>query len=121
MRQSSVVLLTNADMTGDFTSTGINLISIYAYSIQAHWTTGSSPIGTFKLQASDDSGDNGSGQGVSQPTIWTDVLDSSQAVSGGPGSILYDVTACGYRWIRLVYTHTSGSAIAQAMMNTKGS
>ena len=120
MRQAPIVLLTNADMTGDFTSTGISLISSYMYSIQIHWNTGSSPVGVFKLQASNDAGDNGSGQGVSQPTNWTDIADSAKAVSSGPGSLLYDVSVCSYRWVRLVYTHTSGSAVAQAMINIKG-
>ncbi len=120
MRQAPIPLLTNADMSASFNSPGINLISIYAYSVQIHWDTGSTPIGTFKLQASNDAGDNGSGQGVSQPTNWTDITDSAQSISGGPGSVLYDVVATSYRWVRLVYTRTSGSATAQAIINVKG-
>ena len=109
-------------MTGTtvVTSTGIDLISGYAYSIQAYWTGGSAPVGTFKLQASNDPGDTGSGQGVSQPTHWTDVTSSSQAITGTPGSILYDVTECAYRWVRLVYTNTSGTATLNATINVKG-
>lgn len=121
MRQSNVALLSNQSMTGTVTSDGINLISIYAYSIQAYWSGGSGlTAGTFKLQASNDPGDNGSGQGVSQPTHWTDVASSSQAISGASGSILYDVTECGYRWVRLVYTPSGGSGTLTANINTKG-
>ena len=121
MRQAPIELLKNADMGAtSITSNGVNLISIYMYSIQVHWDTGSSPAGTWKLQGSNDAGDNGSGQGVSQPTNWTDITDSPQAISGGPGSLLYDVTAASYRWVRLVYTRASGSATAQAMINVKG-
>jgi hypothetical protein len=120
MRQAPIVLLTNASMGGDITSTGINLINIYAYSVQVNWTGGSAPVGIFKLQGSNDPGDNGSGQGVSQPTNWTDITDSPQAITGTPGSVLFDVVACSYRWVRLVYTRTSGSAIANAIINVKG-
>lgn len=120
MRQGSIVLLTNANMTSAVTSLGVNLISIYAYSIQAVWSGGSTPNGTFTLQGSNDSGDNGSGQGVSQPTHWTTITGSSQAVTGTPGSILYDVTECSYRWVRLVYTPVSGSSTLNAIINVKG-
>lgn len=120
MRQSSVALLTAQSMGASFNSTGINLISIYAFSIQIVWSGGSAPVGIFKLQGSNDAGDNGSGQGVSQPTNWTDITTSPQSISGSPGSLLFDVTECSYRWVRLVYTRTSGSATANATMNTKG-
>lgn len=120
MRQQSSPLLTNVTMGANITSLGINLISIYAYSIQVVWSEGSAPIGTFKLQGSNDAGDNGSGQGVSQPTNWTNITSSPQDVSGTSGSLLYDVTECSYRWVRLVYTRTSGTATASATINTKG-
>jgi hypothetical protein len=120
MRQAPIILETNQSMGASFISQGVNLISIYMYSIQIHWDTGSSPAGTFKLQGSNDPGDNGSGQGVSQPTNWTDIADSSQAIAGGPGSVLYDVVACSYRWVRLIYTRSSGSATANAVINVKG-
>lgn len=120
MRQGSIKLVVNGDMSGNITSTGINLISAYAYSIQAVWTGGTAPVGTFTLQGSDDPGDTGTGQGVSQPVNWTTITGSSQAISGSPGSILYDVTECSYRWTRLVYTAGSGSATMQATINVKG-
>lgn len=120
MRQGSISLLSGADMTGNVTSLGINLISIYAYSIQAVWSGGTAPVGTFTLQGSDDAGDDGSGQGVSQPTNWTTITGSSQAISGTPGNILYDCVACSYRWVRLVYTAGSGSATLNATINVKG-
>lgn len=124
MRQKNVPLtLSSTAMTGTatLTSTGIDLISAYAFSIQVTWSGGSATVGTFKLQASNDPGDNGSGQGVSQPTHWTDVTSSSQAISGTPGSIMYDVTECAYRWVRLSYTNTSGTGTIQtAVLNSKG-
>lgn len=120
MRQSNVQILTNADMSSTVTSIGTNLISIYAYSIQAVWTGGTAPNGTFSLQGSNDPGDNGSGQGVSQPTNWTNIIGSSQSISGTPGNILFDVVECSYRWVRLIYTPVSGSGTLTATINTKG-
>jgi hypothetical protein len=119
MRQQSTNLIVAGDMSANITSTGINLISIYAYSIQATWT-GSAPVGVFSLQGSNDAGDVGSGQGVSQPIYWTTIASSNQSISGGPGSILYDVTECSYRWVRLIYIFSSGAGTLRAVINTKG-
>jgi len=114
-------LLTAGDLSASFNTDAVNLISIYAYSIQVTWGSGSSPVGTFKLQGSNDPGDNGSGQGVSAPTNFTDISSSSQAISGNSGSIMYDVTECSYRWVRLVYTRASGNAtVTAANINVKG-
>ncbi len=128
MRQGSIALTiagvpitSSASLAASFNTDGINLISIYAYSVQVSWSGGTAPVGTFTLQGSNDSGDAGSGQAVVQPTNWTTVTGSSQSISGSPGSILYDVTECSYRWFRLVYTATSGSAtITDALSNVKG-
>lgn len=117
MRQAPVTMtLSGTDMTVNVTSNPVNLISIYAYSVQVVWSSGSAPVGTFKLQASDDPVDAGG-----TPTNYTDVTSSSTPISGTPGSVLFDVTECSYRWVRLVYTATSGSAtITSAVMNLKG-
>ena len=119
-QQSSVMTLDTNDMEDPITSEGISLISIYAYSIQGVWSGGTA-MGTFTLEGSNDPGDNGSGQGVSQPVNWTLIDGSSKAISGSPGSILYDVTQCSYRWVRLVYTPSSGiGATLSCTINTKG-
>ena len=122
MNQASIPLtLSSHSMAGNVTSNGINLINIYAFSIQVVWASGTSPVGTFKLQGSNDPVIFNSGQGEGQPTNWTDIDSSDKAISGTPGSILYDVTQASYRWVRIVYTATSGSAtISVANMNVKG-
>jgi hypothetical protein len=127
MRQGNIKLtvsgsaLAGTSMASSFTTDAINLISIYAYSIQITWASGTSPAGTFKLQGSNDPGDTGSGQAVSVPTHFTDITNASQAISGTPGSVLFDITQCSYRWVRLVYTAASGSAtIGAANINAKG-
>jgi hypothetical protein len=127
MRQGSIFLtiggvpISGTSMASSFTTDPVNLISIYAYGIQVVWSGGAAPVGTFMLQGSLDSGDIGSGQGVSTPTNFTNITNSPQTISGSPGSILYDVTECSYRWVRLVYTAASGSAtVSDGVINVKG-
>lgn len=127
MRQGNINLtiagapIQGTSMASSFTTDPVNLISIYAYSIQVVWSSGTAPNGTFFLQGSNDSGDNGSGQAVTPPTNFTTITNSPQVISGTPGSILFDVTECSYRWVRLAYTAASGSAtISDGTMNVKG-
>jgi hypothetical protein len=127
MRQGSIAIkisgapLVGTSMGTSFTTDPVNLFSIYAYSVQIVWSGGAAPVGTFKLQGSNDPGDNGSGQAVSLPTNWTDITSSPQSISGSPGSILYDVVECSYRWTRIVYTAASGTAtITDSNINVKG-
>lgn len=125
MRQGNIVLTISrspiANINSSFNTDAVNLISAYAYSIQLTWASGSTPVGTFTLQGSNDSGDASPGQGTVQPINFTTISGSSQAISGNTGSILYDVPQCSYRWVRLVYTSNSGTAtVTAANINVKG-
>lgn len=121
MRQAPITLFAAGNMATTLTSAGIYLANVYAYSVQCTWSGGTSPAGTFKLQGSNDPGEAGTTTtGATQPTHWTDIGSSSQMVSATPGSVLYDVPQCGYRWFRLVYTADSGSATLLAIANLKG-
>lgn len=127
MRQDSIkITISGASLVGtsmgtSFTSDPQNLFSVYAYSIQIAWSGGSAPVGSFKLQGSNDPGNSNIILNNNAPTNWTDITSSPQAISGSPGSILYDVTECSYRWVRVVYTATSGSAtVSDAQANVKG-
>lgn len=90
------------------------------YSIQLVFT--GSPVGSFKLQASDDPGMANGGQ---QPqalnvTNWSDVSGSTVAVSAA-GNVLYDIANAGYNFVRVVYTATSGTgSLTSARANVKG-
>jgi autotransporter adhesin len=51
---------------------------------------------------------------------WTDIADSAQTISAS-GDHAYQVENSGYRWVRLVWTQTSGSGtITSARFNCKG-
>lgn len=120
MRQNQVQIITDGDMSGDVTSSVINLMNNYAFSIQCIWSGGAAPIGNFKLQGSNDNADQNGINAIIVPTNWTDINSSVQPISGTPGSLLFDVTECSYRWARVVYLRTSGSGTLQANLNTKG-
>lgn len=69
------------------------------------------PTGTFAIQASCDpaaaASATGSQAAVYNPTNWTTVTGSSQAVTAA-GDLMWNLQDIGYNWIRLVYTDTSG-------------
>lgn len=115
------VIFDSADMSASLQSEPIYLGHIMHYSIQLKYT--GSPVGTFKLQVSNDLGEVDAQtrlvQGRAVQT-WTDVADSSVAVSGA-GDAMWTVENIGYRWARVIYTASSGTgAIVSARANGKG-
>lgn len=102
------------------TLTPVWLGHIVNYSLQLVFT--GTPAGTFKLQCSNDPG-RPSAQGTPEyDTVvnWTDIADSSQAVSAA-GDITWDVQNAGYVWVRVVYTRSSSTgSLTSARFNVKG-
>lgn len=108
------------DMSVSFNLTPIWLGHICNYSIQLVFT--GTPVGAFKLQASDDPGNPNGGQlpQALNVTHWSDVSGSSQSISAA-GNLLYDIANCGYNFVRVVYTSTSGAgSLTSARVNLKG-
>lgn len=102
MRVCNDLIFNNADMSGSLNSTPFLLDQNYGYSIQLTWTGTS--VGTFTLQLSNDVGTDQFGAGV---TNWTTLANSSNAVSAA-GTLAYNVNLAFYKWVRVVYTRTSG-------------
>lgn len=85
-------------------------------------TIAGTPTGSFVLQGSNDP--FGSGQpGQPVPTHWTDIDDSTTAVSAA-GSIMYNLPDIAFNWVRAAYTDTSSgmstATITQCTFNGKG-
>lgn len=91
-------------MTEDRTSTAINVNEIVTLAVQATWT-GTSPVGSLVLQASNDG------------TTYVDV--NSQSVSGNSGSIMWNVERPGWGFVRLFFDWTSGTGSLSANINGK--
>lgn len=100
-----------ADLSANWESQPIWLGHIANYAIQLKFS--STPNGTFKLQASNDPGQIVSPSKVVQDAKvedWTDIADSEQAVSAD-GNHMWTVQNAGYLWVRIVFTHSSGSGV----------
>ena len=93
------------NMTATITSSAVDLQDLNIYAIQAVYT--GSPVGTLKLQVSVDG------------TNYDDYTGSSLAVSAA-GSNTWKVSAAGERYVRLVYTFSSGSGTLDVSLSGKG-
>jgi hypothetical protein len=92
-------------MAGSFNSDPLLALYCKELSIQAVFT-GSSPTGDFKLQGSNDVT-----MTAASVTNWSD-LGTAQSVTAS-GDILFEVEKkC--KWVRLVYTRTSGTGTCNA-------
>lgn len=113
--------LSGTSMAVSITSDPIWLGHIINYNIQVAFT--GSPNGSFKLQVSNDAGrpeaahEEDRNFGI---THWTDMADSNQAIVAA-GDHSYEVQAAGHRWVRLVWTPTSGTGtITSIRFSVKG-
>lgn len=122
MRTSTINILTAGPqaMTGNITSDAIYIGQSMGCCIQAVFT--GSPVGSFKLQISQDQGPNETIISATQAPVvnWSDYTGSATNINGG-GNFSWDVTITNSRWIRLVYTFTSGTGTLQSVQcNVKG-
>lgn len=93
-----LLVLSSTDLSNStVTSDPIPAYMVSKLSIQIVFT--GSPTGTFKLQGSTD-------RGYGTPSNWTDLSNMSSAVTAA-GDIMWTVE--GVKWVRMVYTKTSGT------------
>jgi len=109
MRFGITQILSSVTMTGSVSSWGFDLQQAWAYSFQAVWS--GSPLGTIKLQASNENvivGPTGTNP-AQYVNNWTDLNSNISSTTGVSGSILWNIQEPGYRWVRLAYSHGSGN------------
>ena len=119
MRISNKEITITKDLESSQNSDAIWLGHIANAAIQIVFT--GTPNGTFKLQASCDEPKKGDEAGT-VPTNWTDVVDSSQAITAA-GDHIYEMQNIGYTFVRLVWTDASSgspSVITSARFMVKG-
>lgn len=97
-------LIDAQSMGTSITSSSQNMQRVISYAVQVYWT-GTTPIGTFDLQASNDD------------TNYTSLLSAPIAVTGNTGSIMIDVAKRGYGYIKVIYTRTSGTGTITVQVN----
>ena len=110
-----------ASLGADYASSPIYLAYVGDYAIQLVFT--GSPVGTFKLQASNDAATEIEGNSilsVNPLANWTDITGSDQAIAAA-GNHMWNVSDTGYSFVRVVYTRTSGSgSLTSARLYLKG-
>ena len=105
MRIFKYGFLTGGDMSGNVTSSAVQLDYTVGYSIQAAFT--GTPSGSLKLQASVDG------------TNYSDITDTSTTIAAA-GSFLWNVADPNYDYVRLVYTRTGSTGVLSATIFSKG-
>lgn len=65
--------------------------------------------GTFKIQASNDPTPDGYLASTFTPTNWVDIPNQSASITSGASALLTISNMC-YRWVRAVYTRSSGGS-----------
>lgn len=103
-----VTIFSGVDMAASFNSSSIDLLYYREYSATFVFT--GSPVGTLKIQGSNDTSD---------PSSWVDIENSSSSIAAA-GSILYEVSEVAVSFIRFVYTRSSGSGTINGKLTAKG-
>lgn len=107
-------LISSGDMSASINGTGVITERFNMTSFQAVWS-GTSPVGTIKIQFSNDNVAS-----ADDVTNWTDVSNSTQNVSGNTGSLGWNIWAHSYRFLRPVWTFTSGTGSLDVSCQSKG-
>lgn len=105
-----------------FTTNPIPLHHFIGYSVTVSCPSTGSPVGTFKIQGCNDL-ERRDGQPDANLVNWFDIASGgdrvvSQAVSNATVGALSD-PQCMYRWLRIVYTRTSGTITATIKLQRK--
>lgn len=111
-------ILQSVDATTSRTSGATDLVDLTTYAIEVVFTAGGGDlVGTLKLQA------NLNTTSAIDPTplstSWVDITGSPQAITASSNHI-WDVTRAGYRFVRAVWTYTSGTGNVAMLIHIKG-
>lgn len=125
MRITNKVIFSAESLGASVNSAPIKLDSLYLVAVAATWI-GATAAGTLKIQFSEDDPTFGDGDDI---TGWYDaitngcVVPSAAVTVAGPGSQLWEIGLNGgvpHKWMRLVFTRTSGTGSIDAKFNAKG-
>lgn len=112
--RADIAIFTSANMaTATLASASLPIYGMIGWAAQLFFT--GSPVGTFKAQGSC----NATGVPPTTDAEWSDIGDSSQAISAA-GNILYNYDSANFNWVRIVYTKTSGTGTLNGRFNAKG-
>lgn len=122
MRTFNIPLASSIDLSAaSYTSPAVPLKNIYGFSIAMNIT--GAPIGTLKLQVSNDPETNDTmpgGAPAPVPTHFADLTGASISIIASDTTVMFNVHDVGYNYVRVVYTRASGSGTAALVANCKG-
>lgn len=116
MRFDNTLVIAAGDVAINNTSSPITLESLYGFSVQAVFT--GSPVGELKLQGSCDPGKPTANSYGTDVVNWNDI--SSPVAISASGNTIFNLDAQFYKWLRVVYTATSGTGTINVRFNGKG-
>lgn len=96
------------DMAESFNDTPISMEYCQGMSVQIHWD-GTSPVGVFKLQASNNAFTDNVNNNVNPDAYWVDITDASVTVGADTGTHMWNISEIFYSAIRVVYTADGGT------------
>ena len=119
------LLISATSMGASINGSAVICEALSMISMQFIWSAGATPVGTAKIQVSNDFSIDSSGAILNAGT-WSDVnilyngtSSASVAISGNTGSVMLDVLQTGVYAIRPVFTRTSGTGTLSVMCNAK--
>lgn len=121
MKSNVIKVVSNGDMSANIVSDAMPLDQIYGFAVQAVYS--GSPVGSIKLQASCDPFPLKSNVANGGPYVvqnWDDIVDSSIALPVANNIVTWNVNLAFYRFVRVVYTFTSGTGTLNVNLSVKG-
>jgi hypothetical protein len=113
MRNSNSIIMSGAN-TGNVTGQNVDAGQIVSASFQVV-NGDATAVGTVKIQMSNDICTFGNVAASFTPTNWTDIASASVAVASGVAANPIVISQMCFRWIRAVYTRTSGGSTTIAV------
>ena len=98
-------IIVAGDMSGSLSSSAYDISEINNFAVQFVWT-GTTPVGTVNVLISND-GSN------------FDLLGTAVAISGNAGNKVIPASNAGYKYVKAVFTFTSGVGVLNASISGK--
>lgn len=105
-------------MVGDLVSAVTSIQFLDNVGIQANIISGT-PTGVLQVQVSADYAQTTEG-GVTNAGHWVSLTPAQQSITAGaPAQTYFELTGLSAPWVRLIYTHTSGTGSLDAFITAK--
>lgn len=121
MRVSKKAFTQSLGATGNTGAFDISFLNGYA--IVVSWPATGTPVGTLKLQGSNDAWDEDSripgSETEESGATWVDIAGSSTPLSGAAGTFSWNAADQNYQAVRVAYVRTSGTGTVTGIFRGK--